>query len=84
LNTSSFAVYLIPLGLKKLLRKESHDVPHGGAYPHLVMIDIGGFLTSFSIAGQPRNGYERLAVEPTPQDDAADVCHLYIIHICET
>lgn len=31
LNTSAFALYLIPPGLKKLLGKESRDVPHHGA-----------------------------------------------------
>ena len=31
LNTSAFSFYLIPLGLKKLLGKESHDASHRGA-----------------------------------------------------
>jgi len=51
LNTSSFVLYLIPLGLKKLLGKKSHDVPH---HERL------------------RSGYERLAVDPTPQNDVVD------------
>ena len=31
LNTSAFAVYLIPTALKRLLGKGLHDAPHNGA-----------------------------------------------------
>ena len=32
LNTSAFALYLIPTALKGLLGKGSRDTPHNGAY----------------------------------------------------
>jgi len=40
LNTSAFSFYLIPLGLKKLLGKGSHDVSHRGVC-YFVTIDLG-------------------------------------------
>lgn len=44
--------------------------------PIPVTIDLGGFLPHAIIAEQPRSGYERLAVEPTPRNDTTDVRHL--------
>ena len=46
LNTSAFALYLIPTALKSLLGKGSHDASHHGAYTALShAITHVGFLT---------------------------------------
>lgn len=74
LNTSAFSFYLIPLGLKKLLGKGSHDVSRRGACAISSRSTLG-FLSLCCITERPVGGYERLAVDPTPQNDTTDVCH---------